>query len=297
MRADDLVVLLEIARCGSLTGAASALGLNHATISRRMSALENDLRAPVLVRGVQGCELTELGQRLLTSCERIESALIDVRDLATAPSRDRFLSGLVRISTTEAFGAHFIAPLMADLHAAHPDLTVEIITQTRLGAYGVGADIEIGVGEPVASRPGADKLTDYRLGLYASEAYRNTRGLPTSKTNLSEHSLIYYIESLLRVEDLDVLADLASHRHVGYGSTSVQAQTVATLRGAGIGLLPSFIGDREPTLQRVLPSEVDIILKFMVCLAPRRLLRPAARTVLQAIRQSVAERQHELMAK
>ncbi len=78
MRADDLVVLLEIARCGSLVGAASALGLNHATVSRRMSALEAELHAPVLVRGVQGCELTDLGHRLLRSCEQIESALTDV---------------------------------------------------------------------------------------------------------------------------------------------------------------------------------------------------------------------------
>ncbi|MFM1723344.1 MULTISPECIES: LysR family transcriptional regulator [Rhodococcus] len=295
MRADDLVVLLEIARCGSLVGAAAALGLNHATVSRRMSALEAELHAPVLVRGVQGCELTDLGHRLLRSCEQIESALTDVRDLASTTPRERELSGLVRIATTEAFGSHFIAPLMADLHRINSDLLVEIVTQTRLSAFGAGADIEIGVGEPVFGRPGAEKLTDYRLGLYASDAYRAERGMPTSLEDLDGHSLVYYIEGLLRVEDLDVLTKLTGNHKVTFGSTSVQAQTAATLAGAGIGLLPAFVAEREPTLQRVLPSDVAITLEFTACLAPRRLRRPAAATVLQAIREMVAERQSELM--
>ncbi|AEF41049.1 LysR family transcriptional regulator [Hoyosella subflava] len=295
MRADDLVVLLEIARCGSLVGAASALGLNHATVSRRISALEAELRTPVLVRGTHGCELTEVGERLLVSCEQIETALTDVRDLVNTIPRDRALSGLVRIATTEAFGAYFISPLMADLHRINPDLTVEIITQTRLSAYGIGADIEIGVGEPVVSRPGAEKLTDYQLGLYASAEYEEERGLPATTTDLRAHSLIYYIEGLLRVEDLDVLSRLIGSRAVTFGSTSVQVQTAATLAGAGIGLLPAFVAEREPTLRRVLPEHVSITLEFTGCLAPRRLRRPASVTVMQAIREMVAERRADLL--
>jgi DNA-binding transcriptional LysR family regulator len=69
----------------------------------------------------------------------------------------------------------------------------------------------------------------------------------------------------------------------------------ATFAGAGIGLLPAFVGDREPTLRRVLPSEVAPVLELTACLAPKRLRRPAAATVLQAIRETVAERRHELM--
>lgn len=295
MRADDLVVLLEIARCGSLVGAASALGLNHATVSRRMSVLESELRAPLLVRGVSGCTLTDLGHSLLESCEQIESALTEVRDLASTTPRERELSGLVRIATTDAFGALFVAPLMAELHRINPDLLVEIVTQTRLGAYGIGADIEIGVGEPVVGRPGAEKLTDYRLGLYASDEYVSERGLPRTLEELAGHSLVYYIEGLLRVEDLDVLTRLTGRHQVTFGSTNVQVQTMATLSGAGIGLLPAFVAEREPTLRRVLASDVAINLEFTACLGPRRLRRPAAATVMQAIREMVVERQAELV--
>ncbi|GAA4395974.1 LysR family transcriptional regulator [Tsukamurella soli] len=295
MRADDLVVLLEIARCGSLVGAASALGLNHSTVSRRISALEAELHGAVIVRHVHGCEMTDLGRDLLKSCEQIEAALADVRDLANTKPDGRELTGLIRLASTEAFGAKFVAPLMADLHRINSGLIVELVTQTRLSAYGIGADIEIGVGESLLGRPGAEKLTDYRLGLYASREYEEERGLPRTVEDLAEHSLIYYIEGLLRVEDLDLLARLTPSYRVAFGSTSVQAQTAATLAGAGIGLLPAFVAESMPTLQRVLPSEVAVTLTFTASLAPRRLRRPVTATVMQAIREMVEERQDELM--
>jgi DNA-binding transcriptional LysR family regulator len=295
MRADDLVILLEIARCGSLVGAASTLGLNHATISRRMSALEAELRAPVIVRGVQGCELTDLGRSILKSCEQVETALAEVRDLASTKPRERTLSGLVRIATTDAFGVYCVAPLMADLHQINSELIVEIVTQTRLSSYGIGADIEIGVGEPVSTRPGAEKLTDYRLGLYASAEYEAVQGLPASIGELADHSLVFYIEGLLRVEELDLLTRITGSHRVTFASTSIHAQLAATVAGAGIGFLPAFVADREPTLRHVLPSEAAITLTFSACLASRRLRRPAAATVMQAIREMVVERHSDFM--
>ncbi|TWS21366.1 LysR family transcriptional regulator [Tsukamurella asaccharolytica] len=295
MRADDLVILLEIARCGSMVGAASALGLNHTTVSRRVSALEADLHAPVLVRRVQGCELTELGSRLLTSCEQVERALSDARDVAGSRPRERDLAGLVRVATTPSFGTHFVAPLMADLKRLSPELTVEIVSRTRLAAHGVGADIEIGVGEPVAARPGAEKLTDYRLGLYASEGFASEFGLPRTFEELQDYPLIFYVESLLRVGDLDRLAKSLGTHKVAFASTNVEDQRIATVVGAGIGLLPSFVGEVESSLVRVLPDLVAPTLDIWAALAPRQLRRPAASAVLQAIRESVRDRHAELM--
>jgi DNA-binding transcriptional LysR family regulator len=114
-------------------------------VSRRIAALEKDLNA----------------QLLLESCERIESAMSDARVHSQARRRDKPLSGLVRVATTEAFGTYVITPILAGLHRSNPELQVEIVTQTRLSPYNSGADIEIGLGEPVIGRPGADKLTDY----------------------------------------------------------------------------------------------------------------------------------------
>ncbi|MGW5341187.1 LysR family transcriptional regulator [Rhodococcus indonesiensis] len=295
MRADDLVILLEVARCGSLSRAAATLGLNHATVSRRISVLENDLRSAVITRTVQGCELTDLGAGLLESCELIERALSEVAERASSTPAHRSLSGLVRIATTDGFGSAFIAPLMAELHQINQGLQVEIVTSTRLDAYGLGADIEIGVGEPLTGRPGAEALTRYRLALYASADYLDHHGVPRTPDDLRGHSLVYYVESLLRVEDLDILGRFVDTHRVAVGSTSIQAQIAATREGAGIGLLPAYLAESVPGLRRVLWADVGVEPTYTAVLASRRLRRPAATTVMQAIREMVAEKQYLLL--
>lgn len=295
MKADDLVLLLEVARCGSLAQAGATLGLNHATVSRRISALERDLRSPVLIRTVQGCELTEFGTGLLESCELIERALADVSDRAASGPAERSLSGLVRIATTDGFGSALIAPLMAELHQINQGLQVELVTSTRLDPYGLGADIEIGVGEPLVGRPDAETLTRYRLGLYASTSYIAHYGMPTTPEDLRGHSLVYYVEPLLRVEDLDILGQFIGPHRVAVGSTSIHAQVAATQAGAGIGLLPAYLAESMPELRRVLWADVGFTPTYTAVLAPRQLRRSASTTVMQAIREMVAEKQDLLL--
>ncbi|WP_328810637.1 LysR family transcriptional regulator [Rhodococcus sp. NBC_00294] len=295
MRADDLLVLLEVARCGSLAAAGAALGLNHTTVSRRIDVLEREMNAPVIARTAQGCELTDLGVSILGPSEQIESALVEVREYARGGATDRALSGLVRVATTEAFGAYVVTPILADLHTINPELQVEIVTQTRLNPYNSGADIEIGIGEPVLGRVGAESLTKYSLGLYASVDYIAQHGLPSSTEDLKSHSLIYYIEGLLRVEDLVVITELTTARQVAFASTSVHAQLLATVCGAGIGLLPAFVADREPSLRRVMYPDVRIVPEYTAWLASRRFRRPAAGPVMQAIREAVQDRQLDLL--
>lgn len=295
MKADDLVLLLEVARCGSLAQAGATLGINHATVSRRISALERDLRSPVLIRSVQGCELTEFGAGLLESCELIERALADVSDRVASGSEGRSLSGLVRIATTDGFGAALIAPLMAELHQINHELQVEIVTSTRLDPYGLGADIEIGVGEPLVSRPHAETLTQYRLALYGSADYIDHYGMPSTPEDLRGHSLVYYVEPLLRVEDLDILSQFIGPHRVSVGSTSIHAQVAATREGAGIGLLPAYIAESVPELKRVLWDDVGFTPTYTAVLAPHQLRRSASTTVMQAIREMVAEKQDLLL--
>ncbi len=295
MKADDLVLLLEVARCGSLAQAGATLGLNHATVSRRISALERALGAPMLIRTVQGCELTELGNSLLESCELIERALADVSVRVASAPAERTLSGLVRIATTDGFGAGLIAPLVAELHQINQDLQVELVTSTRLDPYGLGADIEIGVGEPLVSRPDAEALTKYRLALYASADYIEHYGMPATPEELRGHSLVYYVEPLLRVEDLNILEQFIGPHRVAVGSTSIHAQVAATRAGAGIGLLPAYLAEPVPELRRVLWDDVGFTPTYTAVLAPRQLRRSASTTVMQAIKETVAEKQGLLL--
>src|ERR1700712_452424 len=105
LSADDLLVLLAVGRSGRYVAAAEQLGIDHTTVARRISALEQSIGGRVLARPAAGWELTELGRDALSAAETVESAL---RSLTTAsePGAERTLEGVVRISATDGFSAY-----------------------------------------------------------------------------------------------------------------------------------------------------------------------------------------------
>ena len=292
---NDLLVLLEVARSGTLSAAGAALGIDHSTVSRRLSALESELGKPVVSRSVHGCDVTEFGRALLDRAEQIEQALVGLRDVdAPVNAGHPQFSGLVRVLAPEAFGACFVAPVFARMHQEFSAVSLELVTATRPLVQGAGADIEIGVGEPVSRRIETFKLADYTLGLYATREYLAAHGAPASIPDLAEHSLIYYIDALLRVSDLDLFDRLFPQGAVNIGSTSVHAQVAATRAGGGLGVLPNFLVHRDAQLVRVLPDEVGIRLHLTAAVAPRVLRRPAAVEVMRRISREVTARRREL---
>lgn len=288
MKADDLVILLEVARSGTLSGAAQTLGLNHTTVARRLHHLERDLGAPVLTATAQGTYLTERGQTLLKSAEQIERSLSEARALAGGGDE---LVGLVRVSAPEAFAACFLAPAIAAVRRRHPGLGVEVTSVTRPLLQGSSVDIEVGLARSAARRSGVLELADYRLGLFASEDYLASHPLPSSLAHLKEHGLVYYVEGLVRVEDLAVLP----MQSVAVGATSVFFQMEATRSGAGLGLLPCFIAQRHRDLVPVLPQQVRPTRTFVAALASGQLRRAGTREVLRALRVELSRRADELM--
>lgn len=117
---------------------------------------------------------------------------------------------------------------------------------------------------------------------------------PERTSDLAGRSLIYYIDSLLRVTDLDLIDRLFPGGTVQIGSTSVHTQIQVALAGGGIGILPNFLAGRTAGLTRLLADAVDIPLTFTAVLAPRLLRRPAATAVLRELQLEVQRRRSEL---
>lgn len=296
MRADDLVVLLEVARTGNLSSAATALGLTHSTISRRLDALEATVGAPVVSRTTRGCHLTELGRSLLPAAESVERAVTTARHALArdGDGAEGELAGLVRVSAPEAFAAVYAAPALAALRRRHPRVTVELTAATRPIVHGSGADVEVGVGEPLSPRVRTIDIAAYELGLFAAPAYLDDAGRPRSLAELDDHALVYYVEGSLRVSDLQLVDRLFAKRAVQLGSTSVFAQLEAARAGAGIALLPKFLARRTTGLEPVLPSRVRVELTFVAALASASVRRAPAVAALAAIRSEVQARAAEL---
>jgi DNA-binding transcriptional LysR family regulator len=102
---DDLRIFLAVARAGQILGAARRLGLNHATVSRRVGALEQELGAKLFRRLTTGSELTTAGTRLLGVAERMEADMIAAR---AEVAGDEEVSGTVRIGAPDGFGVTFL---------------------------------------------------------------------------------------------------------------------------------------------------------------------------------------------
>lgn len=289
---DDLLVLLSVGRTGRYISAAEELGLNHTTISRRIAALEHALGGRVLTRGAGGWELTDLGREALSAAETIESA---VRSLSPDATGSRTLEGVVRMSATDGFSAYLAAPAIAEVQRHHPKITVEIVTATRRASLQrSGLDIEVVVGKPQVRRAEAIPLGDYTLALYASESYLAAHPAPASIADLSAHPLVYFIDAMLQVDDLDLAPTFAPTMRESISSTNVFVHVEATRAAAGLGLLPCFMADRHGDLIRVLPHQVAVRLTYWLVVRPETLRRPEVAAIVSALRTQVATHAAEL---
>ena len=217
--ADDLLVLLAVGRSGRYNTAAEELGLNHTTISRRIAALEESIGGRVLARVAGGWELTDLGREALAAAEAVDSA---VRSLIADAHGSRGLEGVVRISATDGFSAYIAAPAAAQVQRRHPKVAVEIVAATRRATQQrSGLDIEVVVGEPQVHRAEAIRLGDYCLGLYGAHEYLTEHGSPQSIEDLARYPLVYFIDSMLQVDDLDLAPSFAPAMRESVTSTNV----------------------------------------------------------------------------
>lgn len=290
---DDLLVLLAVARTGRFTTAADDLGINHTTISRRIAALERDLGGRVLSRTAGGWELTELGTQVFAAAERVEAAVAALAEPSGTPAG---LSGVVRMSATDGFSAYIAVPAIAELQRRHPKLNVEIITVTRPALQNrSGLDIEVVVGEPHAHRAEAIRLGSYILGMYASQAWLEEHGTPASPAALMEHPLVYFVDSMLQVDALDMPRRLVPGMRDALTSTNVFVHVEATRAGAGVGFLPCFMADQHDDLVRLLPEHFREELPYWMVLRPDSLRQPAVAAVADALRARAAAFKPQLM--
>ncbi len=291
--ADDLLILLAVGRTGKYTTAADELGLNHTTISRRIAALELAVGGRVLARVSGGWELTELGREALAAAEAVEAA---VRSLSTEAGGKRALEGVVRISATDGFSAYIAAPAAAAVQREHPNVAVEIVAATRRASQQrSGLDVEIVVGEPTVHRAKALRLGDYCLGLYGSREYLRAHGVPSGVADLDRFPLVYFIDSMLQVDDLDLATSFAPAMRESVTSTNVFVHVEATRASAGLGLLPCFMADRHGDLVRVLTGDVAIQLTYWLVTRAETLRRPEVSAVVEAIVARMAEQRNVLL--
>ena len=258
---DNLRYFLELARTGTLAGAARRLGVEHTTVSRRIQALEKQMGAALFAREAGGHRVTEAGRVLLPAVEAMESAVLGVEQ--AAPAAHEGPSGLVRVGATVGFGTLILAPHLARLTQKHPHLSIDLLALPRmLHLSRREADIVISLERPTRGSVVVSRLTDYRLYLYGQREYLARKPLVSTPEDLRHHAFVSYVDDLLFTKELQFLDALHQPERFAFRSTSITAQYEAVRAGAGLAVLPAFLADRDPVLSRVLPGQAEFTRTF-----------------------------------
>lgn len=277
----SLMTFLTVARLGRFTAAADSLGINHATVSRRIGALEKITGQRLLLGSQSGWEITAEGRQVFEIAEEIEQSLSKL----VSGEVETTVSGTVRIGAPEAFSGHIAVPAVAGVQREHPALDIEMFSSTQRARQNrSGLDLEIVVGKPEVPRAWERPLLEYQLKLYATEQYLDEHGRPETRGELEQHRLNYYVEAILLVQDLDAALTKLPNMRAGISSTNVYAHLTATLEGAGIGLLPDFMAEAHPGLVPVLADDFWHPATFWAVVRRESLRNPAVATVYQALK-------------
>src|SRR5690349_13611102 len=186
---NDTLVFVKVVEQGSFVAAAKALRLPKTTVSRKVQDLETRLGAQLLQRTTRKLGLTEAGNVYFEHSQRI------ARDLEEAENAVGQLQGgprgWLRFTAPYSVGITWIAPLLGEFHARHPEVRVEmVLTNEPLDIIDQEIDVALRVGSLPDSNLIARKLATFRTQVYASPGYIARHGEPLHPDDLVHHRTV-----------------------------------------------------------------------------------------------------------
>lgn len=252
---EDLRHFLALAREGSLSAAARSLHVNHATVSRRLAALEGTLGCALFDRRGGRYRLTSEGELALEKADAMEKGALAIRDGIVAAGTD--LRGAVRLTTIPSLADDFLIPRLGALAGRHPGLDIEMITEARVSSLARReADLALRLGRPEEGELVGRRVARIAYGWYASPAWRE-------RILAGEPPLMigYDLASDFVPEAVWLWRHCAQRRFV-FRANSHTSQRAAARAGLGVALLPRYLGDVDGALARLefddLPPEREI---------------------------------------
>ena len=243
----DLYYFTVLARTQSLSAAARELQVEHATVGRRVDALEKALGVKLVDRLPRSRPLTAQGLALAEVAAGMGEMATNVLRLSRVASIE--LVGTVRVSCPPSIANHCIAPHVARLRADYPQLNLVLMPSTQLAALDKGeADIALRTVRPDEEALVRRKVGVVRFGLYAAPAFKQ---LPAS-----QWTFITYDSSRDHLPQQAWLHQLRGQRPIVFAASDLITQQMAARSHVGAVVLPTLVGDHDPLLAR-LPTPSD----------------------------------------
>ena len=236
---NDLRYVLALAREGSVSGAGRALSVEHTTVARRISALEKQLGSRLFDRLPNGYVMTQVAEKLYPHALSMEE-LIQVADREVF-GMDEQLSGNLKLTASYDVFSRLVTPELSKFTDKYPGIVLELLSSSGLANLSDRqADIAVRLSPNPPEYLIGRKVLPLGHGIYASAKYLNKKR-STDTLVLWEHEQ----------KTPEWVADHFPKARVAIRANEILSMMETIRNHIGIGRLPCYVGDSEPTLRRL----------------------------------------------
>ncbi|HVY15238.1 MAG TPA: LysR family transcriptional regulator [Rhodopila sp.] len=240
---EDIRHFLAVAQSGTLSGAARNLKVDHATVSRRLVALEAALDVRLVDRLPRSCRLTTIGKQVFDEAVQMEAGADGIGRLAKAAHAP--LVGRVTLSAPPVLVTHLLAEHLARFRADYPNIRLSLPAQGRqVSLSRREADVAVRLVRPQEARSMTRKVGVMAFGLYAHRSYAHLAAP-------QRWQFIAFDQSFADMPQQRWLVGIAGDRPVACELNHISEHLIAARAGVGVAGLPCFLGDRDSDLVRL----------------------------------------------
>ncbi|SMY06221.1 LysR family transcriptional regulator [Flavimaricola marinus] len=253
---DEVRTAFHVARMGTVSGAAEALGVHHATVIRHIDALEAQLGVKLFQRHPRGYNATEAGLDLLQVAQATDDQFAQLA--GRIKGQGESVSGELVVTSLGAF-ASLITPVLADLQKKHAGLTIKYLNSERLFRLEYGeAHVAVRTG-PVPEQPDnvVQPLMQMQSHLVASQSYIERHGMPKDTDDLVNHYFVGVDPTVSRAPFNSWLEKIVPSERITFRTDDTNAMFEAVMHGAGIGLVATTWLKKMPGLTEIIPPKLE----------------------------------------
>ena len=254
---DKLRVFHAVAEAGSFTHAGETLNLSQSAVSRQISALEESLAVPLFHRHARGLILTEQGETLIETVRDVFAKLA-MTEALLSESKER-PTGRLKVTTTTAFGATWLAGRIKEFLDLYPDITMSmVLDDSELDLAMREADVAIRLHPPRQPDLVQRHLLTIGYRVMGSPEYLKKHGTPQVAEDLDNHRLVVFGDHRPPVENINWLLDAGrkpgAARRAILEMNSITGMLRAVDTGLGLAALPDYMKAETTHLVQVLPE-------------------------------------------
>ncbi len=253
---DEIRTAFQVARIGTVSGAAEKLGVHHATVIRHIDALEQRLGVKLFQRHARGYTATEAGQDLMQVATATDDQFTQlagrIRGQGEGVSGDLVVTSLVMLSP-------MVAPVLAAFQKANPEVTVRFLTGERLFRLEYGeAHVAIRAGDaPDQPDNVVQPFLKQSIHMVAAPSYIEAHGRPKDADDLVNHWFVGSDNSNNRAPFNRWLLSFVPQSRLIFRTAESRPMVDAILAGAGIGFVSKWDMQQHPDLVEIIPPKPE----------------------------------------